>query len=64
MALCPSPKGILTASSECMQCQQQAYLFIGLKMIHEVIQGINALLDGEVELMVGGAQLVGYLPGS
>ncbi len=32
-------------------------------MIHKIIQSVNALLNGEVELMVGGAKLMGYLPG-
>ncbi len=57
------PNGIQATSSEPDQCQQRAYLFIGFQMIHEIIQSVNALLYGEVELMVGGAQLVGYLPG-
>jgi len=63
MATGPPPRGILITSSEHKQCQQRAYLFIGFQMIHKIIQSVNALLNGEVELMVGGAKLMGYLPG-
>ena len=32
-------------------------------MVHEIIQSIYAFFYSEVELMVGGAQLVGHLSG-
>lgn len=54
---------IQITSSESNRCQQQAYLFIGFQMVHEIIQSIYAFFYSEVELMVGGAQLVGDLPG-
>ena len=49
--------------SDSDQCQRRAYLFIGFQMIHEIIQSIYAFFYSEVELMVAGAQLMGYLPG-
>lgn len=37
---------------------------IGLQMVDNIAQGINSLLDGEVELMVDGAQEICDLFGS